>query len=88
MKLVYMYMYLQIFNKLIGARVNHIGSVMVNVLVESLVDHGFCQVKPKTIYNIGICSFSGVHIVLRSRSKDWLESVNFFVNCCFSQLSL
>ena len=47
---------------------------MVSVLALSVVDIGFepGRVKPKTIYNIGICCFSSKHTALRRKSKDWL----------------
>ena len=47
---------------------------MVSVLALSVVDSGFepGRVKPKTIYNIGICCFSAKHAALRRKSKDWL----------------
>jgi hypothetical protein len=40
----------------------------------SVVDSGFepGRVKPKTIYNIGICCFSAKHTALRRKSKDGL----------------
>jgi hypothetical protein len=45
---------------------------MVSVLALSVVDSGFepGRVKPKTIYNIGICCFSAKHAALRRKSKD------------------
>jgi hypothetical protein len=45
---------------------------MVSVLALSVVDSGFepGRVKPKTIYNIGICCFSAKHTALRRKSKD------------------
>jgi hypothetical protein len=42
----------------------------------SVVDSGFepGRVKPKTIYNIGICCFSAKHTALRRKSKDGLAN--------------
>ena len=46
---------------------------MVGILISSAVDRGF---KPQSgqpkDYVIGICYFSAKHVVLRSKSKDWL----------------
>jgi hypothetical protein len=52
---------------------NHIGGVMVSVLVSSTGDREFeprsDQIKD---YKIGICCFSTNHAALRRESKDWL----------------
>ena len=52
---------------------NHIGGVMVSLLVSSAVDHGFEPRSGQTKdYKIGICCFSAKHASLRRKSKDWL----------------
>jgi len=53
--------------------VNHIGYVMISVLVLSTVDRGDVPWSYKTKDdNIGMCCFSSKHPALRSESKDWL----------------
>ena len=47
---------------------NHIGGVMVVVLVGSSPG----RFEPKIDYKIGICCFSTKRAALRSKSKDWL----------------
>jgi hypothetical protein len=50
-----------------------IGDVMVSVLAESAVDHGFEPRSGQTKdYKIGICCFSAKHAALSRKSKDWL----------------
>ena len=52
---------------------NHIGGVMVSVLVSSAVDRGFEPRLGQTkYYKIRICCFSAKHASLRRKSKDWL----------------
>jgi len=52
---------------------NHIGGVMVSLIVSRAVDLGFEQMSGQTKdYNIGICCFSADHVELRSKNKDWL----------------
>ena len=50
---------------------NHIGGVMVNVLLSSAGDRGFEPRSGHTNdYKIGICCFSAKHAALRRKSKD------------------
>ena len=46
---------------------------MVSVLASSAIERGFdarsCQTKD---YNIGMCSFSAKHALLRRKIRDWL----------------
>jgi hypothetical protein len=52
---------------------NHIGGVIVSVLVSSAVDRGFEPRSDQTKdYKIGICCFSAKHTSLRRKSKDRL----------------
>ena len=52
---------------------NHIGDVMVSVLVSSAVDRGFESRSGQTKdYEIAICCFSTKHAALRRKRKDWL----------------
>ena len=51
---------------------NHIGGVLVSVLVSSAVDRGFEPRSGKTKdYAIGISCFSAKHAALRRQSKYW-----------------
>jgi hypothetical protein len=53
--------------------VNHIGDVMVSMLILSVVDRRFEPHSDKTKdNNIGICCISTKYTALRSKSKDWL----------------
>ena len=60
---------------------NYIGGVIVSVLASSSVDRKF---KPwsgqSKDYKIGICCFSTKHVVLRSKSKDWLAQNQYNVS--------
>jgi len=52
---------------------DHIGGVMVSVLVSSVIDRGFEHRSGQTKdYKIGICCFSANHAALRRKSKDCL----------------
>ena len=52
---------------------NHIGGVMVSVVVSSVGGRGFEPRSGQTKdYTIGICCFSAKHTALRRKSKDWL----------------
>ena len=53
--------------------VNHIGGVMVYILVSSVVDRGFEPRSGQTKnYKIDICCLSAKHAALRRKSKNWL----------------
>jgi len=59
--------------KLLPIRTNHIGGVVVGVLVSSAVDRGFEPRSGQTKdYKSGICCFSAKHETLKNKSKDWL----------------
>ena len=51
---------------------NHLGGVMVSVLVSSAEGRGFDPRPGNTKdFKIGICCFPAKHAALRSKSKDW-----------------
>lgn len=51
---------------------DHVGDVMVNVLISSAVHRWFCPRSGKNKgYKIDICCFSTEHARLRCKSKDW-----------------
>ena len=64
---------------------------MVTMFTSSVVDGGFEPRSGKTKdYTIGICCFSAMHAVLRSKSKDWLDRgrVNMSEWSCMSTRGL
>ena len=51
---------------------NHIGGVMVRVLVSSAVNRGFDPQSGQTKdYKLGICCSFAKHAALKRKSKDW-----------------
>ena len=59
--------------KAITSILNHIGGVMVSVLVSSAGDRGFEPRSGQTKdYRIGICCFPGMQAALRKKNKDCL----------------
>ena len=75
---------------------NCISGVMDNMLAFSVVDYGFKSRSGQTKdYDIGICSFSTKHSLLRSKSKDWWLAIRIMctngatclaTDCCFCEL--